>query len=46
MWDVWKRLFAAALVAVIVGVSVAQESTEPTQSPTTPHQDALSLIHI
>jgi CHAT domain-containing protein/Tfp pilus assembly protein PilF len=40
MWDVWKRLFAAALVAVIVGVSVAQESTEPTQSPTTPHQDA------
>ena len=40
MWDVWKRLFAAALVAVIVGVSVAQESTEPTQSLTTPHQDA------
>jgi CHAT domain-containing protein len=40
MWHVWKRLFAAALVAVIVGVSVAQESTEPTQSPTTPHQDA------
>ena len=39
MWDVWKRLFAAALVAVIVGVSVAQESTEPTQSLTTPHQD-------